>query len=96
MKFSSLSLAQICIDSIFPVSQEVSVCISQAADSIGLKEIPRYEVQMVEQYNWLQKTQVDLSITGMAFFFLFLSRFYFFFFLFCYKTGMGNYWREEE
>ncbi|KAK0602632.1 hypothetical protein LWI29_035458 [Acer saccharum] len=45
------------IDSIFPEGEDVDVCISQAADSIGLKEIPTYEVKMGEHYDWMKKTQ---------------------------------------
>ncbi|GLT72156.1 hypothetical protein SLA2020_441120 [Shorea laevis] len=48
---------KISIDSIFPEGQDVNVCISHAAKSIGLKEIPNYEVKMGEQYDWIQKTQ---------------------------------------
>ncbi|XP_022749280.1 uncharacterized protein LOC111298843 isoform X2 [Durio zibethinus] len=47
----------ICIESIFPELEDVDVCISQAADSIGLKEIPSYEVKAGEQYDWIKKTQ---------------------------------------
>ncbi|GLT69698.1 hypothetical protein SLA2020_418290 [Shorea laevis] len=48
---------EICIDSIFPECEDVDASISQAADSIGLKEIPSYEVKMGEQYDWIKKTQ---------------------------------------
>lgn len=50
---------QIFIDSIFPEGGDVNLCISHAANSIGLKEIPHYEVKMGEQYDWIKKTQVD-------------------------------------
>ncbi|XP_022733494.1 uncharacterized protein LOC111287303 [Durio zibethinus] len=48
---------EICIESIFPELEDVDVCISQAADSIGLKEIPSYEVKAGEQYDWIKQTQ---------------------------------------
>ncbi|KAL6314812.1 hypothetical protein AAG906_027163 [Vitis piasezkii] len=48
---------KICIDSIFSDRQDVDVCISHAADSIGLKELPSYEVRVGEQYDWIKKTQ---------------------------------------
>ncbi|XP_004293020.1 PREDICTED: ribosomal protein L11 methyltransferase-like [Fragaria vesca subsp. vesca] len=48
---------QICITSIFPEGEDVDTCISHAADSISLKEIPRYEVTIGEQYDWIKKTQ---------------------------------------
>ncbi|KAJ0046862.1 hypothetical protein Pint_04621 [Pistacia integerrima] len=48
---------EIFIDSIFPESEDVDTCISCAVDSIGLKEIPSYEVKIGDQYNWIQKTQ---------------------------------------
>ena len=52
---------QICIDSIFYDRQDVDVCISHAADSIGLKELPSYEVRMGEQYDWIKNTQVEFA-----------------------------------
>ncbi|KAG4204228.1 hypothetical protein ERO13_A04G035300v2 [Gossypium hirsutum] len=48
---------EICIESIFPESEDVDVCISQAADSVGLKMIPSYEVKTGEHYDWIKKTQ---------------------------------------
>ncbi|KAK8493151.1 hypothetical protein V6N13_121596 [Hibiscus sabdariffa] len=48
---------EICIESIFPESEDVDVCISQAADSVGLKEKPSYEVETGEHYDWIKKTQ---------------------------------------
>lgn len=75
---------QIYIESIFPESEDVDVCISQAADSVGLKEIPSYEVKIGEQYDWIKKTQVSLP-------FLILSGVKQFSFSPCYiKYGNGN------
>lgn len=37
-------------------------CILHAVDSIGLKDIPSYEVKMGEQYDWIKKTQVTLLL----------------------------------
>ncbi|ESR65032.1 hypothetical protein CICLE_v10010717mg, partial [Citrus x clementina] len=48
---------KIYIDSIFPECKDVDECILNAANSIGLKEIPRYEVKMGEQCNWIKKAQ---------------------------------------
>ncbi|KAK9209173.1 hypothetical protein WN944_001537 [Citrus x changshan-huyou] len=48
---------EIYIDSIFPECEDVDECILNAANSIGLKEIPRYEVKMGEQCNWIKKAQ---------------------------------------
>ncbi|TYI32279.1 hypothetical protein ES332_A04G048600v1 [Gossypium tomentosum] len=48
---------EICIESIFPESEDVDVCISQAADSVGFKMIPSYEVKTGEHYDWIKKTQ---------------------------------------
>ncbi|KAM5586103.1 hypothetical protein ABKV19_005144 [Rosa sericea] len=48
---------EICITSIFPEGEDVNTCISCAADSISLKEIPSYEVTIGEQYDWIKKTQ---------------------------------------
>ncbi|XP_059661490.1 uncharacterized protein LOC132307683 isoform X2 [Cornus florida] len=49
--------AEVCISSIFFNCQDVDECISHAADSIGLKEIPRYEVIMGDHSDWIKKTQ---------------------------------------
>lgn len=53
-----MMILQISIDSIFPPSEDVGTCISNAADSVGLKELPRYEVEMREREDWIMKTQV--------------------------------------
>lgn len=45
------------ISSIFTVSQDVKECISQAADSIGLREMPSYEVEMHDHTDWIKQTQ---------------------------------------
>ncbi|KAL5565284.1 hypothetical protein UlMin_028448 [Ulmus minor] len=52
---------EICIDSIFPEDEDVSMCISHAADSIGLKQIPKYEVKLGDQYDWIKKTQESFN-----------------------------------
>ncbi|KAH0896822.1 hypothetical protein HID58_046390 [Brassica napus] len=49
---SSLASKEICIESIFPVNEEVKMCISQAANSIGLKEIPKFKVEMGDEQDW--------------------------------------------
>ncbi|KAF5185343.1 Ribosomal l11 methyltransferase, partial [Thalictrum thalictroides] len=48
---------EICINSIFTEDQDVSTCISHAADSIGLKEMPSYEVINNEKYEWIKKAK---------------------------------------
>ncbi|XP_062090598.1 uncharacterized protein LOC133796914 [Humulus lupulus] len=52
---------EICITSIFPEGHNISSSISHAADSIGLKEIPNYEVRVGEQYDWIRKTQESFN-----------------------------------
>nr|AFK42043.1 unknown [Lotus japonicus] len=47
---------EICISSIFSEGEDINVGISHAADSIGLKEIPRYEVKVNEE-NWMKRAQ---------------------------------------
>ncbi len=69
---------QITIDSIFPDGKDVKVCISHAAKSIGLKEIPHYDVKMCEQYDWIKKSQVDLHF--MQSLLHFKAHYYFYFF----------------
>lgn len=60
---------QICIESIFPVNEEVKMCISQAANSIGLKEIPKFKVEMGDEQDWVSKNQVSLLVNrgGMVY-----------------------------
>ncbi|KAL2523557.1 ribosomal protein L11 methyltransferase-related [Abeliophyllum distichum] len=48
---------EIWIISIFTVSQDVKECISQAVDSVGLKEMPSYEVEMHDHTDWIKQTQ---------------------------------------
>ncbi|KAA8523932.1 hypothetical protein F0562_010355 [Nyssa sinensis] len=48
---------EVYITSIFSDCQDVDECISHAADSIGLKEMPTYEVMMGNQSDWIKKTQ---------------------------------------
>ncbi|XP_057965410.1 uncharacterized protein LOC131155951 isoform X5 [Malania oleifera] len=54
---------KICISSIFSEGHDVNMCISDAADSIGLKEIPSYEVTMGEQFDWIKKTQFGAALS---------------------------------
>lgn len=53
-------LLQICISSIFHEVEDINVSISHAADSIGLKEIPRYEVKIDDEEDWMKRSQVNL------------------------------------
>ncbi|KAL0353779.1 UNVERIFIED_CONTAM: Ribosomal protein L11 methyltransferase [Sesamum angustifolium] len=48
---------EIWISSTFDIDQDVKDCISRAADSVGLKEIPNYEVEMHDHTDWIKKTQ---------------------------------------
>lgn len=48
---------QNCITALFPAENNVSECLALAADSIGLKEIPKYEVTKRECHDWVQKVQ---------------------------------------
>ncbi|CAN8301976.1 unnamed protein product [Cochlearia groenlandica] len=54
---ASVSSSLICIESIFPVNEEVKMCISQAASSIGLKDIPNFKVEMGDEHDWITKNQ---------------------------------------
>ncbi|KAK7342771.1 hypothetical protein VNO80_25727 [Phaseolus coccineus] len=51
---------EICISSIFPEVEDINVSILHAADSIGLKEIPRYEVKIYEEDDWMKRSQESL------------------------------------
>lgn len=53
-------LMQICITSIFSICDDVHRSISCAADSIGLREVPSYEVIMGYESDWIMETQVIL------------------------------------
>ncbi|KAL3652578.1 hypothetical protein CASFOL_002259 [Castilleja foliolosa] len=48
---------QIWISSTFNVDQDVKDCISRAADSIGLKGLPNYKVEMHDHTDWIKQTQ---------------------------------------
>ncbi|KAK6157381.1 hypothetical protein DH2020_011629 [Rehmannia glutinosa] len=48
---------EIWISSTFDVDQDVKDCISRAADSIGLKELPNYKVEMHDHTDWIKQTQ---------------------------------------
>ncbi|KAI3457432.1 hypothetical protein Pfo_014095 [Paulownia fortunei] len=48
---------EIWISSTFDVDQDVQDCISRAADSVGLKELPNYKVEMHDHTDWIKKTQ---------------------------------------
>nr|XP_029148243.1 uncharacterized protein LOC112744904 isoform X3 [Arachis hypogaea]XP_029153915.1 uncharacterized protein LOC112798193 isoform X3 [Arachis hypogaea] len=39
--------------------EDINMSISHAADSIGLKEIPRYEVKIIEEDDWMKGAQVQ-------------------------------------
>lgn len=49
---------QIWISSTFDVSQDVKDCIFRAADSVSLKNIPSYEVEMHDHTDWIKQSQV--------------------------------------
>ncbi|KAG5046915.1 hypothetical protein JHK86_016321 [Glycine max] len=56
----SQSTDEICISSIFHEVEDINVSISHAADSIGLKEIPRYEVKIGDEEDWMKRSQESL------------------------------------
>ncbi|KAF6141962.1 hypothetical protein GIB67_037930 [Kingdonia uniflora] len=56
-KDSCESTDEIYISSIFTECQDIGTCISYAADSIGLKERPTYEITKDEQCDWIIKSQ---------------------------------------
>ncbi|KAF9590164.1 hypothetical protein IFM89_031768 [Coptis chinensis] len=57
VSFVYLVTLQICISSIYTDCQDVGSCISHAADSIGLTEIPSYKVIADDNDEWIRKTQ---------------------------------------
>ncbi|RDX99591.1 prmA, partial [Mucuna pruriens] len=64
---------QICISSIFPEVEDINLSISHAADSIGLKEIPKYEVKVNEE-DWMKRSQANLCFFHSSIF-LFIACF---------------------
>ncbi|RYQ85050.1 hypothetical protein Ahy_B10g104532 isoform D [Arachis hypogaea] len=52
-----LTRRKICVSSIFLEGEDINMSISHAADSIGLKEIPRYEVKIIEEDDWMKGAQ---------------------------------------
>ncbi|XP_030511913.1 ribosomal protein L11 methyltransferase isoform X1 [Rhodamnia argentea] len=48
---------EISINSIFLPSEDVDASVSNAADSIGLKDVPVYDIEVCEQEDWVTKTQ---------------------------------------
>ncbi|KAK4439166.1 Ribosomal protein L11 methyltransferase [Sesamum alatum] len=48
---------EIWISSTFDIDQDVKDCISRAADSVGLKEIPDYKVEMNDHTDWIKQSQ---------------------------------------
>ncbi|KAL2529416.1 uncharacterized protein Fot_22017 [Forsythia ovata] len=57
---------QIWINSIFTVSQDVKECISLAVDSVGLKEMPSYEVEMHDHTDWIKQTQESFHLVEVT------------------------------
>ncbi|XP_030460912.1 uncharacterized protein LOC115681193 isoform X2 [Syzygium oleosum] len=53
----SESSDEISINSIFLPSEDVDASVSNAADSIGLKDVPEYDIEVCEQEDWVKKTQ---------------------------------------
>ncbi|KAL2457689.1 ribosomal protein L11 methyltransferase-related [Abeliophyllum distichum] len=53
---------QLWISSIFTVSQDVNECILLAVDSVGLKEMPSYEVEMHDHTDWIKQTQESFHL----------------------------------
>ncbi|KAL6554218.1 hypothetical protein OROMI_019891 [Orobanche minor] len=54
---STRLVGRIWISSIFNVDQDVKDCISKAADSVGLKKLPDYRVEMHDHTDWIKLTQ---------------------------------------
>ncbi|KAI5662513.1 hypothetical protein M9H77_21836 [Catharanthus roseus] len=54
---------EICVNSIFPIGENVKECISHAVDSIGLKEIPSYDVAVQDHIDWIKESQESFHPT---------------------------------
>lgn len=60
INFSRSPTVQIIITSIFSVCKDVKDCILLAADSVGLQNIPSFEVEMHDHTDWIKATQVNI------------------------------------
>ncbi|KAI4322967.1 hypothetical protein L6164_022612 [Bauhinia variegata] len=56
---------EICISSIFAEDEDINMCVSLAADSIGLKKIPRFEVKIGE-HEWMKKVEESFHPTEIT------------------------------
>lgn len=52
---------QVCVSSIYAISQDVHSSILHAADSIGMKDAPTYQVVMNYHSDWIKQTQVTYA-----------------------------------
>ncbi|GER53844.1 ribosomal protein L11 methyltransferase-related [Striga asiatica] len=50
-------LSHIWISSTFNVDQDVKNCVVRASDSVGLKELPIYKVEIHDHTDWIKQTQ---------------------------------------
>jgi hypothetical protein len=46
------------ITALFPAGEDVAEALAMAADSVGLTEMPQYEVVNTEEIDWVQQVQV--------------------------------------
>jgi hypothetical protein len=50
---------QSCITALFPMGDDVGEALAMAANSVGLKEMPLYEVEDLLDQDWVQQVEVS-------------------------------------
>jgi ribosomal protein L11 methylase PrmA len=54
------------ITALFPAGEDVAEALAMAADSVGLTEMPQYEVVNTEEIDWVQQVQCQFKPIEVA------------------------------
>lgn len=63
---------QSCITALFPMGDDVGEALAMAANSVGLKEMPLYEVEDLLDQDWVQQVEVSLYCASVYLYYFFL------------------------
>jgi hypothetical protein len=75
---------QSCITALFPMGDDVGEALAMAANSVGLKEMPLYEVEDLLDQDWVQQVEVSFYCASVYLCYVFsISKLYFYSFLQC-------------
>jgi hypothetical protein len=58
---------QSCITALFPMGDDVGEALAMAANSVGLKEMPLYEVEDLLDQDWVQQVEVSFYCASVLF-----------------------------